>query len=134
MCLNDQYERMQIEYIFQKEIDIHDPILRKLYEYCEHMNILFTTRVFDSITYDHDRECIMKLPAIHIYNKNQYHETYYPDEQPVQKIRLLYAKFELEEMEYLAKKQIWDERLKYIKRLFRKRSLKTDSPSTKNTI
>jgi hypothetical protein len=76
----------------------------------------------------------MKLPAIHIYNKNQYHETYYPDEQPIQKIRLLYEKFELEEMEYLAKKQIWDERLKYIKRLFRKRSLKTDSTSTKNTI
>jgi hypothetical protein len=97
------------------------------------MSIHFDTRLFDPTEYEHDRDCITKLPAIHIYNKKQYYDTYYPAEYPIQKIRLLHEKFDIEELEYLAKKQIWDEKLKYIRRLFR-RSLKTDSRLTKNTV
>lgn len=124
---------MEIEYIFEDEIDMDDPVLRKLQEYCELTSIPFNSRLFDSLGYEHDRDCIAKLPAIHIYKKKQYYDTYYPYEYPMQKIRLLHEKFDIEELEYLAKKQIWNEKLKYIRRLFR-RSLKTDSHLTKNTI
>ena len=124
---------MQIENIFHREVYLDDPILRELNKYCKSVNILLKVRVFDSFNNEYDRENIIKLPAIHIYNNKKYYDTYYPDECCVQRISLIHNKLELEELEYLAKKQIWDERLKYIKRLFQK-TLKTDSQSFKNTI
>jgi hypothetical protein len=124
---------MQIQYVFQEEIDKNDPTFRKLEEYCELRNIQFTNRLFDSDKYEEDKFYVTKLPAIHIYYKKQYYETYFPDEHPIRDIRLVYNKLEIEEMEYLAKKQIWDEKLKYIKRMFQQRSLKTDSYSSKKT-
>jgi len=125
---------MQVQYIFQEDVDMNDPNLRKIQEYCEMRNILFTTRLFDSDKYEEDRFYITKLPAIHLYYKTQYYDTYFPDERPVREIRLVYSKFEIEEMEYLAKKQIWDEKLKYIKRMFHQRSLKTDSHLSKKMV
>lgn len=125
---------MQVEYIFQQEIDTDDPILHELNKYCKLRNIVVKVRLFDPVKSEYDRRNITKLPAFHVYKKKQYYDTYYPDERSVQLIHLIYNKFELQELEYLAKKQIWDERLKYIKRLFRKGSLKTDSQSSKNNI
>ena len=124
---------MEIEYIFQEDIDTNDPDFRKLQEYCEMRNISFKNRLFDSAKYEEDRFFITKLPAIHLYYKRQYYDTYFPDERPIREIRLVYTKFELEELAYLSKKQIWDEKLKHIKRLFRRRSLKTDSHLAKKT-
>ena len=125
---------MQVQYIFQEDVDMNDPNLRKIQEYCEMRNILFTIRLFDSTEYEEDRYFITKLPAIQVYYKKQYYDTYFPDERPIREIRLVYSKFEIEEMEYLAKKQIWDEKLKYIKRMFQHRSLKTDSHLAKKMV
>jgi hypothetical protein len=124
---------MEVQYIFQEDIDKNDPNFRKIEEYCEMRNILFTNRLFDPVKYEEDRFYITKIPAIHLYYKKQYYDTYFPDERPIREIRLVYSKFEIEEMEYLAKKQIWDEKLKYIKRMFQQRTLKTDSHSSKKT-
>jgi hypothetical protein len=125
---------MQIEYIFLEDLDMNDPNLRKIQEYCEMRNIPFKTRLFDSTEYEEDGLFITKLPAIHIYYKKQYYDTYFTDGRPIREIQLVYSKFELEEMEYLSKKQIWDEKLKHIKWLFHRRSLKTDSQVTKKTV
>lgn len=124
---------MRLEYIFKDDVDMNDPIIRKLQEYCDMMKILFEVREFDSIEHDHDRHYITKLPAIHIYKKG-YYDTIYPDEKPIQIIQLLHNKFDLEELEYLSKTQIWDEKLKHLRRVFRKQSLKTDSYTFKNTV
>jgi hypothetical protein len=125
---------MEVQYIFQEDVDTNDPEFRKIQEYCEMRNILFTTRLFDSTKYEEDRFFITKLPAIQVYYKRNYYDTYFPDERPIREIRLVYSKFEIEEIAYLAKKQIWNEKLKYIKRIFQERSLKTDSHSSKKTV
>jgi hypothetical protein len=97
------------------------------------MNIKLEFREFDSVLHAEDRDFITKLPAIQIYKKFQYEVTDYPDKNPIVAIRNVYEKFELEQLEYLAKKQIWDEKINYLKRIFKRDSLKTDSriPITK---
>uniref|UniRef100_A0A6C0EPK3 Uncharacterized protein n=1 Tax=viral metagenome TaxID=1070528 RepID=A0A6C0EPK3_9ZZZZ len=109
---------MRIEYIVQNE---SDPIFRKLKQYCYTMNIPFETLLHESFN------------EVHVYKDEKYYKTCYPNENLIQTIQLMYETFELEKLEYLAKKQIWDEKLKYLKRLFKNGSLKTDSHITKNS-
>jgi hypothetical protein len=124
---------IRVQYVYDSAYDENDPIIRKIKEYCSFMNIKLEFREFDSVVHDEDRDFITKLPAIQIYKKFQYEVTDYPDKNPIVAIRNVYEKFELEQLEYLAKKQIWDEKINYLKRIFKRDSLKTDSriPITK---
>jgi len=118
---------IRVEYIVDETCDENDPIYRKIIEYCTLMNIKFTIRIFDSIKYDEDREYITRLPAIHIYEKFEYVTTAFPEDKIINIIREQYEKSELEMLEYISKKQIWDERLKFLKRIFKRDLSKTDS-------
>jgi hypothetical protein len=117
---------VRVEYVFIDTCDTNDPILRKIIEYCSLMKIEFQIREFNPTELEEDKCNIEKLPAIQLYEKNYYADTCYPEINPIPKIQSIYEKLELEHLEYLSKKQIWDEKLKFLKRIFRLNSSKTD--------
>ena len=118
---------IRVDYVYEEEYDEKDPILRKLIEYCDLMKINFVIRQFDSLNRIEDRQYITSVPAIQIYERDNYSETTFPNTSPIHIIRNVYEKFELAHLERLAKQQIWEERINYLKRIFKKASLKTDS-------
>lgn len=120
---------MEIHYVHNERQDMNDPILRKILDYCQLHDMKVTVRNFNPNQYDEDREEIRYLPAIHLYKRGQHEDTFYPDQKPVQFLHREYQKFDIEEMEREAKKQIWEERIRFLRRVFC--SLKTDSKLSK---
>jgi hypothetical protein len=110
---------ISVTYIHGLKDDMNDPILRKVREYCELMDIKFDTEFYDSDNRSEDREYIERLPAIHVYANNDHETTLYPDASPIQTIQKVYDTYELKSLEYSAKKQIWNERIKYVKSIFK---------------
>jgi hypothetical protein len=122
---------MEIHYVTELGTDTNDPVLRKIDEFCKANGIRVLLRSFDAYTYEEDSMYITHLPAIQIYKRSVYEDTIYPDFKPVQFLRMEFEKFQLEELAREAKKQIWEERLRYLKSIFN--SSKTDSKaSTQN--
>ena len=125
---------IRVDYVYDEEYDEKDPILRKLIEYCDLMKINFVIREFDSLHRLEDRNYITSVPAIQIYERDNYSETAFPNNSPINIIRNVYEKFELAHLERLAKQQIWEERISYLKRIFKRSSLKTDSIKPKASM
>jgi hypothetical protein len=73
-CILDEYQ------------DYEDPVLHKIREHCINSDVLFTTRLYDSYKYTCDRDYIERLPALHIFVKQLYIKTYYPNTRPLQHI------------------------------------------------
>ena len=121
---------MEIHYIYELTLDTNDPVLRKITEFCDSRDVPVKTRNYDSINFEEDKDFITRLPAIQIYKRGNYEDTIYPDFKPIQFLQMAYEKYQLEEFEREAKKQIWEERIKHLKNLFR--SLKTDSINSKS--
>ena len=121
---------MEIHYVHGYGFDTNDPILRKVVEFCDSLEIEVTLRCYNSRYYEEDAHYITNLPAIHIYIRKVYRDTIYPNFKPIQILRSEFDKFQLEELEKEAKKQIWEERLQYLRNVFR--SLKTDSKPLKS--
>jgi hypothetical protein len=110
---------LSVRYIHDMVEDTNDPILRKLHEYCDRMKISIVESRYDPIQRSEDRHYIERLPAIHVYINNGYEETIYPDTQPVQSIQSFYDTYELKNLEALSKKQIWEERIRYLRSVFK---------------
>jgi hypothetical protein len=125
---------IRVDYVYEEEYDEKDPILRKVIEYCDLMKIKFIPRQFDPLAKIEDRDYITSLPAIQIYERDNYSETAFPNSSPINIIRNVYEKLELAHLERLAKQQIWDERIKHLKRIFTLGSLKTDSKRPKASM
>lgn len=125
---------IRVDYVYEEEYDEKDPILRKVIEYCDLMKIKFIPRQFDPLANTEDRNYITSLPAIQIYERDNYSETAFPNSSPINIIRNVYEKLELAHLERLAKQQIWDERIKHLKRIFTLGSLKTDSKRPKASM
>jgi hypothetical protein len=97
-------------------------------DYCSSSNIDFSVRVYNSTRFPEDRIFVAKLPAFHIYEENNiYTTTLYQHEHTCSQIQQMYEIAELKKYERLAKRQIWNEKLKFVKRAFKRLSLKTDS-------
>jgi hypothetical protein len=116
---------MELHYVHGKNVDNNDPILRKIIEFCSLYSLEMDIRPYSPYKYDEDREFVARLPAIQLYKHKSYQDTFYPDFKPIQLLTLEVEKYQLEELEKETKKQIWEERIKYLKSMFR--SLKTDS-------
>lgn len=125
---------IRVDFVIDDINDVNDPILRKIREVCISLRIDFHVREFDPDRYNEDREYITRLPAIQIYEKDVCVKTVFTNEKPVCAIRQVHEKFELEYLNRLAKQQIWDEKLKYLKRLFFRSSSKTDSVKPRTTL
>jgi uncharacterized membrane protein len=127
---------ISVEYVFETEYERDDKTIKLIWEYCDLMGITFRIRKYDSLTILEDKTLVEKLPAVHIYIKNVHAKITYPDkENPLDAlcdIRTVYSKFDIEYMAYLAKRQIWNERLLFLKRIFVRDSSKTDLTSSKH--
>lgn len=121
--------RMEVQYVYSHFIDRNCPILRKLTEFCEYSDIVFVIREYDSEKHEEDRECVERLPAIQVYFEKEYYDTYYTPVNIVQILRLELNKYEIEKLEEEAKRQIWNEKIRYLKSKFH--SLKTDCITSK---
>lgn len=121
---------VSVAYIYDGFSDANEPILRKLKEYCEFMKIDCVNEVYDSELRSEDREYIERLPAIHIYVNNEHEKTVYPDTHPIQNIQKLYDTCQLKHLEYMAKQQIWNERIKYVKSIFKSKKRILEAQST----
>jgi len=75
--------------------------IQAIREYSHSLNILFITREYNSRKYSDDRIYIERLPAFHIYVKNTYKRTFYPNTRPYQIIQQTVEKYikRLEEIE-----------------------------------
>lgn len=109
---------MELHYVSEYYVDTNDPILRKVIEFCQTNTIPVKAREFDPMRYSEDSTYIERLPAIQLYIRNVYEDTIYPDFKPIQVLRLEFEKFQLQELERESKRQIWDERIRYLKNLF----------------
>ena len=120
-----------VEYVFPLENETEYPNFTVIRGYCKMMDIAFHTRRYDPHNKIEDKTLIEKLPAVHIYIKNTHTAITYP-ENALYDIRDVYEKFDIEYMAYLSKKQIWNERLQFLKRMFIRHSSKTDSNCIKS--
>ena len=75
--------------------------LQEIRDYSHSLNLLFITREYNSTKYSDDRNYIERLPAFHIYVKNVYKRTFYPNTRPYQIIQQTLEKYinHLEEIE-----------------------------------
>jgi len=66
--------------------DFNDPVLHEIRDHCAKNSVLFTTRLYDSYKYNCDRDYIERLPALHVFTRRLYMETYYPNTRPIQHV------------------------------------------------
>jgi hypothetical protein len=57
--------------------------------FCANHRIQFGIRIFNSAAFIQDRECITKLPAFHIYYKDEYEKSFYPGDDPAVQIQYM---------------------------------------------
>jgi len=82
-----QYSEVRVECIVYQLSDF-DEILKNIRNKCHELDVLFTTRKFNSSKYSNDRNEIKKLPAFHIYIGDQYKNTIYPDNDTIKNIKM----------------------------------------------
>jgi hypothetical protein len=70
-CILDEYD------------DYDNRIIHEVRDHCIKMQVLFTTRLYDSIKYNCDRDYIERLPAFHIFINRLYIKTYYLNTRPI---------------------------------------------------
>ena len=120
---------ISVDYVFKMDYDPEDPNITLIRDYCKIMKIKFCIRKYDSLTFVEDKTLIEKLPAIHVYIKKVHTAITYPNDNSLESlivIRDIYDAFDIEYMAYLSKKQIWNERLHSLKRIFLRNWSKTD--------
>lgn len=127
---------ISVDYVFKTDYDPTDATIKLICDYCVMMDIKFRLRKFDSMRFVEDKALIEKLPAVHVYIKNVHAAISYPEDNPLQPlcaIRDVYDTFDVEYTAYLSKKQIWNERLRTLKRMFSMKSSKTDLSQSNHT-
>ena len=82
-----QYSEIRVECIVYQLSDF-DEILKNIRNKCHELDVLFTTRKFNSSKYSNDRNEIKKLPAFHIYIGDQYKNTINPDNDTIKNIKM----------------------------------------------
>lgn len=80
--------------------------------FCAENHISFSAREYDCHRYDEDCNYIEKLPAFHLYSKNgrEYLETYYTDQNPIQKIQTEILEWKKNQAKRKARKDAWQRR------------------------
>jgi hypothetical protein len=106
---------LHIVYVTRDSIEYKEDIV----EFCSAKGLRFSSRLFDSTKYKHDRYEISRLPAMHVYLKNIYQATLYTNEDPIKSIEQSIAKYKedqarISSLEWLKKK---------LKNPFRKRRI-----------
>jgi hypothetical protein len=75
---------IRVCYIIGSQEDLHIPIEKTVSKFCKENNLSFGIRKYNNIKYEEDCNYIEALPAFHIYRKNNYDITFYPEEKPIE--------------------------------------------------
>lgn len=115
------YSDIHIECIVYELSDIDDEI-KEIRIKCHEMNVIFITRRYNSTKYSNDRHYITSLPAFHVYVKQIYKLTTFPNKDVLKLIKneiSLYKHKLLEEQRRIeARLKYYDDLYQWIKSLF----------------
>ena len=68
---------LEIEGIYHWNKPVNEEVFDSVRAFCAHYRIEFGIRMFNSDAFWQDRECITRLPAFHIYYKDEYEKSFY---------------------------------------------------------
>ena len=77
---------LEVEGVYA-EGKLNDAIFDAVRIFCADHRIDFGLRIFNSAAFIQDRESITKLPAFHIYYKDEYEKSFYPGDVPATQIQ-----------------------------------------------
>lgn len=77
---------LEIECVYSEGKVLRDEIFNGVRIFCAEHRISFGLRPFNSEAFVQDREYITKLPAFHIYYKDEYEKSFYPNEDVAKEI------------------------------------------------
>ena len=80
---------LEIECVYSEGKVLRDEVFDGVRIFCATHRIYFGLRIFNSDAFVQDREYITKLPAFHIYYKDEYEKSFYPGEDPATQIQEL---------------------------------------------
>jgi hypothetical protein len=75
--------RLEVEGIYPWGRHANEALFESVRRYCNSHRIEFGLREFKSEAFWQDRECIVQLPAFHIYYDEEYRKTFYLEDSPV---------------------------------------------------
>lgn len=81
--------------------------LQSIRKFCIDENLIVETRAYDSSRYNHDRDQISRLPAMHMYVKNIHQLTFYPNGRPIQIIQAAIEMYTTQQQQKLQNKGKW---------------------------
>lgn len=73
---------LEIEGIYHWNKPVNEEVFDSVRAFCAHYRIEFGIRMFNSDAFWQDRECITRLPAFHIYYKDEYEKSFYCEDDP----------------------------------------------------
>ncbi len=78
---------IQVVFVLNDLKEASNEVLQAIRKFCQDQNLLVETRRYDSYRYNHDRDEIERLPALHLYINTTYKGTFYPNHRPLQVIQ-----------------------------------------------
>ena len=73
---------LEIEGIYHWNKPVNEEVFDSVRAFCAQYRIEFGIRMFNSDAFWQDRECITRLPAFHIYYKDEYEKSFYCEDDP----------------------------------------------------
>ena len=78
--------KLEVEGVYSDSKVPREEVIDAVRIFCAEHRIDFGLRVFNSNAFIQDREYITKLPAFHIYYKDEYEKSFYPGEDVAKEI------------------------------------------------
>jgi hypothetical protein len=72
---------LEIEGIYHWNKPLKEEVFDSVRIFCATHRIAFGIRVFNSDAFWQDRECLLRLPAFHIYYKDEYEKSFYCEDE-----------------------------------------------------
>ena len=79
--------KLEVEGVYSDSKVPREEVFDAVRIFCAEHRIDFGLRVFNSNAFIQDREYITKLPAFHIYYKDEYEKSFYPGDVPATQIQ-----------------------------------------------
>lgn len=73
---------LEIEGIYHWSKPLKEEVFDSVRVFCAAHHIEFGIRMFNSDAFWQDRECLTRLPAFHIYYKDEYEKSFYCEDDP----------------------------------------------------
>lgn len=102
---------IQIVFVLNDLQEANNDVLQAIRKFCQEQNLLVETRRYDSYRYNHDRDEVERLPAMHLYVNTFYKGTFYPNHRPLQVIQEAIDHYKASLLVKQEKKRKWTARL-----------------------